>query len=99
MVWWLRAQIGCEKASSRIIDIHTNIDENHDVAHNTLSPPAAISLDGLGLKGQAEDAYHFVVYLPVFGSIYELDGLKQSPISHGAYEEGGEGWLKKARYV
>ncbi|VDB95364.1 unnamed protein product [Peniophora sp. CBMAI 1063] len=68
-------------------------------AHNALSPPAAISLDGLGLKGQAEDAYHFVVYLPVFGSIYELDGLKQSPISHGPYEESGEGWLKKARSV
>lgn len=67
-------------------------------AHNALSPPSAISLDGLGLpKKQAEDAYHFVVYLPAMGSVYELDGLREHPVSHGAYETSGEGWLKKAR--
>ncbi|KAJ7072555.1 ubiquitin carboxyl-terminal hydrolase [Mycena amicta] len=67
-------------------------------AHNSLSPPSAISLDGLGLpKSTAEDAYHFVVYLPTMGSLYELDGLKQFPVRHGSYDETGEGWLKKAR--
>ncbi|KAI0295875.1 ubiquitin-specific protease [Multifurca ochricompacta] len=66
-------------------------------AHNALSPPSAISLDGLGLPKSTEDAYHFIVYLPVFGSVYELDGLKQSPITHGPYEEGGEGWVARAR--
>jgi ubiquitin carboxyl-terminal hydrolase L5 len=66
-------------------------------AHNALSPPSAISLDGLGLPKTTEDAYHFVVYLPVMGMLYELDGLKGHPVKHGAYEEAGEGWIKKAR--
>ncbi|KAF7315253.1 Ubiquitin carboxyl-terminal hydrolase [Mycena indigotica] len=66
-------------------------------AHNSLSPPSAISLDGLGLPKTSEDAYHFVVYLPSMGALYELDGLKEFPVVHGSYDETGEGWLKKAR--
>ncbi|KAJ7782833.1 ubiquitin carboxyl-terminal hydrolase [Mycena metata] len=66
-------------------------------AHNSLSPPSAISLDGLGLPKTSEDAYHFVVYLPAMGCLYELDGLKEFPVKHGPYEETGEGWVKKAR--
>lgn len=69
-------------------------------AHNALSPPSSLSLDGLGLpKSRSEDVYHFVVYVPHVGALYELDGLKPHPIHHGQYEEGGEGWLKKARQV
>jgi len=68
-------------------------------AHNALSPPSAFSLDGLDLPKTTEDAYHFIVYLPVLGSVYELDGLKQSPITHGPYEEDGEGWVARARAV
>jgi ubiquitin carboxyl-terminal hydrolase L5 len=68
-------------------------------AHNALSPPSAISLDGLGLPKTTEDAYHFVVYLPVMGSLYELDGLKPNPVTHGPYPQTGEGWLAKARLV
>ncbi|KAF9793392.1 hypothetical protein BJ322DRAFT_1034412 [Thelephora terrestris] len=67
--------------------------------HNSLTPPSAISLDGLGLPKSSEDAYHFIVYLPFMGSVYELDGLKASPIRHGAYEENSEGWAGKAREV
>lgn len=66
--------------------------------HNSLTPPSAISLDGLGQK-TSEDAYHFIVYLPFMGCVYELDGLKASPIRHGTYEEKGEGWAGKARFV
>lgn len=66
-------------------------------AHNALSPPAAISLDDPSAKKTAEEAYHFVVYLPYMGSIYELDGLKQHPVQHGPYSEQGEGWLARAR--
>lgn len=66
-------------------------------AHNALSPPSAISLDGLGLPKKTEDAYHFVVYLPSMGSVYELDGLKEHPVTHGPYQEAGEGWVKRAR--
>jgi ubiquitin carboxyl-terminal hydrolase L5 len=68
-------------------------------AHNALTPPSAISLDGLGLPKTAEEAYHFVVYLPLMGSVYELDGLKPSPITHGTFEDSGEGWITKARWV
>ncbi|KAK7045709.1 hypothetical protein VNI00_007542 [Paramarasmius palmivorus] len=67
-------------------------------AHNSLSPPSAISLDGLGLPKKSEDAYHFVVYLPVLGSLYELDGLKPHAVSHGPYD-GKDGWLARAREV
>lgn len=66
-------------------------------AHNALSPPSAISLDGLELPRKSEDAYHFVVYLPSMGAVYELDGLKPHAVRHGAYQESGEGWLKIAR--
>ncbi|KAL4074329.1 hypothetical protein J3A83DRAFT_4235169 [Scleroderma citrinum] len=68
-------------------------------SHNALSPPSAISLDGLGLPKKTEDAYHFVVYIPVLGSVYELDGLKPWPVRHGDYEDSNEGWLRKAREV
>ena len=66
-------------------------------AHNSLSPPSSISLDGLGLPRTSEDAYHFVVYVPVMGALYELDGLKPYPVRHGPYQEQGEGWVKRAR--
>ncbi|CAA7259185.1 unnamed protein product [Cyclocybe aegerita] len=65
--------------------------------HNALSPPSAFSLDGLGLPKKTEDAYHFVVYLPAMGALYELDGLKPHALRHGAFDESGEGWLKTAR--
>ncbi|KAG9019051.1 hypothetical protein FRB90_007007 [Tulasnella sp. 427] len=67
--------------------------------HNSLIPPSAISLANLGLPKTSEDAYHFVVYLPNLGAVYELDGLKPAAINHGAYTEGGEGWAAKAREV
>lgn len=68
-------------------------------SHNALSPPSAVSLEGLNLPKSTEDAYHFVVYVPVAGSVYELDGLKRSPVRHGGYSDSGEGWVAKARYV
>jgi len=65
--------------------------------HNSLSPPNAVSLDGLDLpRGEAEDAYHFVVYLPVHGTLYELDGLKRAAVSHGAIEGS---WIERAAEV
>ncbi|OBZ67119.1 Ubiquitin carboxyl-terminal hydrolase 2 [Grifola frondosa] len=68
-------------------------------AHNALSPPSAISLDGLGLPKTTEEAYHFIVYMPYMGCVYEFDGLKNAPVKHGAYSEHGEGWVAKAREV
>ncbi|THG96179.1 hypothetical protein EW026_g5608 [Hermanssonia centrifuga] len=68
-------------------------------AHNALSPPSSISLDDPSTQKTAADAYHFIVYMPYMGCIYEFDGLKDAPISHGVYEEKGEGWVAKAREV
>ena len=68
-------------------------------AHNSLSPPSVVSLEDLRLPKTKEDAYHFVVYIPVAGSLYELDGLKRSPVRHGEISESGEGWVAKARCV
>ncbi|XP_006460907.1 hypothetical protein AGABI2DRAFT_68834 [Agaricus bisporus var. bisporus H97] len=68
-------------------------------AHNALSPPNSFSLDGLGPSKGGEDAYHFIVYLPYMGNLYELDGLRPHPVRHGLYQESGEGWTKRAREV
>jgi ubiquitin carboxyl-terminal hydrolase L5 len=69
-------------------------------AHNALTPPSSISTHGLfAPPKKSEDAFHFIVYIPWMGCIYELDGLKEAPIRHGVYKEEGEGWVAKARYV
>lgn len=43
---------------------------------------------------EKEDAYHFVAYLPVNDILYELDGLRRSPIMHAPVEDD---WLNTAR--
>lgn len=68
-------------------------------AHNALSPPAAVSLEELGLPREKEDAFHFVVYVPRDGHVWELDGLRPYAIDHGAYSTSGEGWTALARLV
>lgn len=65
-------------------------------AHNALSPPSVVSLDGLNLPKRTEDAYHFVVYLPVAGSLYELDGLKPHAVRHAPLAPADD-WTATAR--
>jgi ubiquitin carboxyl-terminal hydrolase L5 len=63
--------------------------------HNSFSKSSPFSLDpSAHPEREKEDAYHFVTYLPVNDVLYELDGLRQSPIMHAAIE--GE-WLDQAR--
>lgn len=67
-------------------------------AHNALSPPSSISLEDPSMQKTSDEVYHFIVYMPAMGCVYEFDGLKDAPIRHGAYDENGEGWVAKARY-
>lgn len=48
-------------------------------AHNALTPPSAVSLDGLIPKDQREkeDAYHFVVYLPFAGECVRAGWIEE----------------------
>ncbi|KAK7750624.1 hypothetical protein SLS62_007471 [Diatrype stigma] len=38
---------------------------------------------------ETEDAFHFIAYTQVNGTLYELDGLQPAPISHGACSGSG----------
>ncbi|CEF74064.1 hypothetical protein FGSG_01863 [Fusarium graminearum PH-1] len=52
--------------------------------HNSFarSSPFADETDKTG--AETEDAFHFIAYTPINGTLYELDGLQPAPISHGA---------------
>ncbi|KAF4982033.1 hypothetical protein FZEAL_2283 [Fusarium zealandicum] len=52
--------------------------------HNSFarSSPFADETDKTG--AESGDAFHFIAYTPINGTLYELDGLQPAPISHGA---------------
>ncbi len=50
------------------------------------------------MAGKDDDVFHFVSYVPVGGRLYELDGMREGPLDHGAAEAGPK-WLEAARPI
>lgn len=65
--------------------------------HNSFSRQQMFEFDEKAAS-KDDDVFHFVGYLPIDGRLYELDGLKEGPIDHGAIASGKD-WLDVARPV
>ncbi|GAA5908154.1 hypothetical protein JCM5296_000519 [Sporobolomyces johnsonii] len=66
--------------------------------HNSFARSDPFHLEEHRSQDESEDAYHFIAYLPIDGKLYELDGLKRTPVSHGEIPSGGN-WTDLAREV
>ncbi|KAI1079302.1 ubiquitin carboxyl-terminal hydrolase [Whalleya microplaca] len=51
--------------------------------HNSFAKSSPFADETQRTSGETEDAFHFIAYTPVNGTLYELDGLQPAPISHG----------------
>jgi ubiquitin carboxyl-terminal hydrolase L5 len=51
--------------------------------HNSFAKSSPFVDETQRTSGETEDAFHFVAYTPIGGTLYELDGLQPAPISHG----------------
>lgn len=65
--------------SELIRDVHNSFARSSPFVDETTRDPNA----------ETEDAFHFIAYSAINGTLYELDGLQPSPISHGACEGDG----------
>jgi ubiquitin carboxyl-terminal hydrolase L5 len=67
-------------------------------AHNAFNRSDAFLHEGKVYSKQTGEAFHFVAYLPVDNTVYELDGLQKGPIVVGSFGgENNDEWLTVAR--
>ena len=65
--------------------------------HNSFARPEALWEDPQARTASPEkgEAFHFVAYVPVNGTVYELDGLQKGPMVIGQVPDSGD-WLSIA---
>ena len=52
--------------------------------HNSFARSSPFVDETQRQSDESEDAFHFIAYTPIGGTLYELDGLQPAPISHGS---------------
>ncbi|GAA5847678.1 hypothetical protein JCM3766R1_002446 [Sporobolomyces carnicolor] len=78
-------------------EIITNSQKIREV-HNSFARSDPFHLENHEPQSESQDAFHFISYVPINGQLFELDGLKRSPVSHGKIPEGSN-WTDLAREV
>ena len=74
----------------------SNSDEIRTV-HNSFARQTVFEFDSRSAK-EDDDVFHFVAYLPIKGRLYELDGLREGPLDHGAIPEGSD-WIATVKPI